>query len=198
MGFAKQWKGVNEYMIRSPGTFFSEYDERHGVGYPIAFMLASYIAVMLPVAALSVVLNITTPGDAAIGVVLFLLLGILAWVLGLVEALLAHLIVYLFGGRGLSKTLEAYAFPTVVRNVLWWLPLINLVLGFYGFYLQIRGLAAFHDISTGKAAVASILAALLYFIPVIVILAAVIAAFVLELGEPSGVQQPAMLLASVV
>ncbi|MFC4543906.1 YIP1 family protein [Halosolutus amylolyticus] len=192
MGFAKQWKGVNGYMIRDPGTFFTKYDESRGIGFPIAFMLVSFVAVMVPLAVLSAALNVTTPGDAAIGLVAFLALGVVFWVLGLVEALLAHGIVYLFGARGLAKTLEAYAFPTVVRYGLWWIPIVQLV-GLYGFYLQIKGMAEFHGISTGKAAIAGILASILYFLPVIVVLAAVIAAFVLDLGstaEPA----PAVLL----
>lgn len=189
MGFAKQWKGVTGYMLRNPGTFLTEYDETHGVGYPIAFMLVSYLAVMLPIAVLSAALNITAPGEAAIGLVGVLALGVVFWIMGLVETLFAHGIAYLFGARGVAKTLEAYAFPTVVRYGLWWVPLVNIGLGFYGLYLQIKGLAAFHDISTGKAAAAAILASVLYLLPGIVILAAVIATFVLDLGS-----QPAVLL----
>lgn len=190
MEFTKQWTGVNKYMIRSPRTFFTEYDETHGVGYPIAFMLASFVAVVLPLALLSAALNITTPVDAAVGLVAFLALGVVFWIVGLIEALLAHGIAYLFGARGIAKTFEAYAFPTIVRYGLWWIPIVNLV-GLYGFYLQIKGLSAFHDISTGKAAIAGILASVLYLLPVVVVLAAVIAAFVLDLGTAPG-PQPAM------
>ncbi|WP_265110180.1 YIP1 family protein [Halosolutus halophilus] len=192
MGFANQWKGVNRYMIRDPGVFFTEYDETHGIGYPIAFMLVSFVAVMVPLAVLSAVLNVTAPGEAAIGLVAFLVLGVVFWILGLIEALLAHAIAYLFGARGVARTLEAYAFPTVVRYGLWWIPLVNFV-GLYGFYLQIKGVAEFHDISTGKAAIAGLFASVLYFLPVIVVLAAVIATFVLDLGEPAN-PAPAMLL----
>lgn len=196
MGFGKEWMGVNGYMIKDPGTFFTEYDETHGIGYPVAFMLASFLAVMAPFALLSFVLNISTPSDAVLAVAAFFGFGVVAWFATLVEALLAHGIVYLFGARGLSKTLEAYAFPTAVRNALWWFPLVNLALGLYGFYLQVKGLAAFHGISTGKAAVAGILAAIFYLIPVAVVLAAVIGAFVLDMGQEPGtaVEQTAFLL----
>lgn len=196
MGFGKQWKGVNWYMVRDPGTFLSEYDETHGIGYPVAFMLVSYLAVMVPLGVLFVAFNITAPSEAATGLVAILLFGVAFWILGLVEALLAHLIVYLFGGRGVATTLEAYAFPTVVRYALWWFPLINLVPAIYGLFLQIRAMAEFHGISTGKAAIAAVLAAIFYFVPVIVVLAAVIGAFVLDLGQETGtvVEQTAFLI----
>ncbi|WP_226005489.1 YIP1 family protein [Natrinema salinisoli] len=197
MSLLNQWKGVNGYMINDPGTFFSEYNESHGIGYPIAFMLISYLAVMLPAAVLTAALNITAPGEAAIGVVIFLAFGIAYWILGLVEALLAHGVVYLFGARGIAKTFEAYAFPTVVRYGLWWFPLVNIALGFYGLYLQIKGLSTFHDISTGKAVIAAALPVVVFMLPGILVIAAVVATFVLDMGSQTGTQ-PAMLLFDVV
>ncbi len=159
-------------------------------------MLVSYLAVMLPLGVLFVLANITEPSQIAVGLAITLGLAVLYWALGLVEASLAHVVLYLFGARGLAKTFDAYAFPIVVRNGLWWIPLVNLLLGFYGLYLQIKGLAAFHDISTGKAAIAAILAPLLIFVPATVVIAAVIAAFVLDMGEPP--TQPAMLALELV
>ncbi|SDC78520.1 YIP1 family protein [Natrinema hispanicum] len=197
MGFAKQWKGVNGYMLRDPGTFFAEYDETHGIGYPVAFMLVSYFAVVVPLGLLMVVVNITDPIQIAAAVGVTLGFGIVFWVTGIVEALVAHGLAYLFGARGLTETLEAYAFPVVVRYCLWWIPLVNLGLGLYGLYLQIKGLAAFHDLSTGKAAIVALLASVLYLLPVFVVLAAVIGAFVLDLGsQPT--PQPAMLVLEVI
>lgn len=192
MGFAKQWKGVNSYIIREPGLFFEKYDETHGIGYPLAFMLASFLAVMVPLALLSTVVNITTPGEAAVGVVIFLALGVVLWVLAIVEALVAHGIASLLGARGVAKTFEAYAFPTIVRHGLWWIPLINIGVGIYGLILQIKALSSFHDISTGRAAIASLIALILY-LPVFVALLAVIATFVLDLGSQPD-PQPAVLL----
>jgi len=197
MKFTKQWTGVNRYMLRDPGTFFAEYDETHGIGYPIAFMLTSYFAVVVPLGLLIAVVNITNPTEIAAAVGITLGFGILFWVTGIVEALVAHGLAYLFGARGLTKTLEAYAFPVVVRYCLWWIPLVNLGLGLYGLYLQIKGLAAFHDLSTGKAATVALLASVLYLLPVFVVLAAVIAAFVLDLGSQPA-PQSAMLALEVV
>lgn len=200
MGFGTQWIGVNKYLITSPSTFFSEYDETHGIGYPLAFMLTSCLAIMVPLGLLGVIVNIAAPSEAALWFGIVLVFGILFWITGLVEALLAHGIAYFFGARGVSRTLEAYAFPTVVRYGLWWIPLLNIALNLYGLSLQIRGLAAFHDISTVKAAIAGILATIFYLVPVFVVLAAVIGAFVLDLGNApeSGIQQTAIVLETII
>lgn len=191
MGFAKQWKGVNAYMIRDPNRFFSNYNERHGVGYPLAFMLVSFVVAVLPVMGVLTVLNLTSPGEAALTIVAVLVLAVLFWIGAVVEALVAHLIASYFGTETVVLTLEAYAFPTLVRYGLWWFPIANLGLGLYGLYLQIKGLASFHDLSTGQAAVSGVLAALLSSLVVgvgTVLLAAVLGAFLLDLG---GGQPPA-------
>ncbi len=196
MGFVTQWKGINGYMLRDPGTFFAEYDESHGIGYSIAFMLLSFVVVMLPLALLSTVANISTPGEAAIGLAAFLLLGVLFWVLALVEALIAHGIASLLGADGVATTLEAYAFPTIVRYGLWWIPVVNIGLGIYGLYLQITGIAEFHDISTGRAAVAAVVA-LFVSVPSITILVAILAAFALDLGSTAGAQPAIVVVESL-
>lgn len=191
MGFATQWKGINGYLIRDPGTFLTEYDESHGIGYPIAFMLVSFVVVMLPLALLSTAANITAPSEAAIGLAVFLVFGVVFWILGMVEALIAHGIASLFGADEIATTFEAYAFPTIIRYGLWWIPIVNLI-GLYGFYLQIKGIAAFHGISTGKAAIAGVVAAFLST-PTIFVLVTILAAFVFDLGTTTGAQ-PAMVL----
>ncbi|ARS89497.1 YIP1 family protein [Natrarchaeobaculum aegyptiacum] len=186
MEFAKQWKGVNGYMIRDPDLFFDQYRERHGVGYPLAFMLVSFVVVVLPVMAIGTILNITSPMGALSVVVLSLGLALLFWLTTVIESLLAHAIASLFGTDRVVLTLEAYAFPTLIRYGLWWVPLVNIALGLYGLYLQIKGLAAFHSLSTGQAAIAAVVATLVagFVVPTGgVLLVAVLAAFVLDLGE---------------
>lgn len=189
MGFVKQWKGVNRYMLNEPGTFFDKYDEVHGIGYPLVFMLVSYLAVMVPIAVLSTLANISTPEEAAMGLVAFLIIGLIFWLLGVVEALIAHGVAMLFGARGVATSLEAYAFPTIVRFGLWWFPIVNVGLAFYGLFLQVKALATFHDLSGIKAGIAAAVAVLLY-LPAFVALVAVIATFLLDLGSTAGSAPP--------
>jgi len=188
MGFAKQWKGINGSMIRDPTGFLESYRERHGVGYPLAFMLVSVVVSMLPIIGITTALNITDPGIAVLAIGLVFGFAIVAWIASVLEALCAHAIASLFGGDGIVLTLEAYAFPLLVRYGLWWIPIVNIALGLYGLYLQIKGLATFHDLETGQAAIAAIVATVLVaiiFIPLIILGGAVIFAFIVDLGEPA-------------
>ncbi|SDQ28397.1 YIP1 family protein [Natronobacterium texcoconense] len=174
MGFVNQWKGINWSIVRDPHDFLAGYDQTNSAVFPIAFMLASFIAVMVPLGSLSVVLNITAPADAAVGFAAFLSIGIVLWLIALVEALLVHGIAYLAGARGLTTTLEAYAFPTLVRYAVWWIPLVNFAFGLYGLYLQMKGLASFHDIPMERAVVAVLFVPFLY---IVLFIAVFVAAF---------------------
>ena len=185
MGVISQWKGVSGYMLDDPNVLFAEYDETHGVGYPLTFLLLTYAVAMFPLVALSFLLNVSTPVDALLSAALIAGLGLLLWFATVVEALISHVIASLLGARGgVSTTLEAYAFPSIVRYGLWWVPIVNIGLGLYGLYLQIKGIAAFHDISTGRAALAA-LAGIVLYVPVVVLTLAVLVAFVSDLGGPT-------------
>ncbi|TYT60780.1 YIP1 family protein [Natrialba swarupiae] len=185
MGLAKQWKGVNGYMIKKPSTFFSAYDENHGIGYPLQFLLVTFAVAMAPVLLIGVLLNITSPTDAALVGAIVVVLGLVMWIGVVLEAVLAHAVASLFGASGLTYTLEAYAFPSLVRYGFWWFPLVNIVLAFYGLYLQIKALSAFHDISTGKATIAALVVPVIVF-PILAVglllILPILLAFVMDIG----------------
>ncbi|THE66078.1 hypothetical protein D8Y22_03905 [Salinadaptatus halalkaliphilus] len=172
-------------MIRKPDVFFSEYGERHGIGYPLQFLLVTVAVSIVPLLGVAVVLNSTSPLSAVFAAAFVVGIGFGLWVGIVLEGLLAHAIASLFGASGATQTLEAYAFPSLVRYGLWWFPIVNIVLGCYGLYLQIKGLSAFHDISMGNAAIAAVVAMVLVFgvlALVMPLVAAVLAAFVLDMG----------------
>ncbi|MFC3957077.1 hypothetical protein [Halovivax cerinus] len=181
MGFVKQWTGVNRYMLTKPGYFFDVYDERHGIGYPLVFMLTSLLAVMVPFGVVVTLVNITEPTQVLAGIAVMVFLGVVFWLASVVEVLIAHGILVLFGARGVATSLEAYAFPALIRYGLWWFPLVNLGIACYGLILQGKALSSFHDLSPIKVALAVIVAALLSG-PAFVVVVAVVAAFVLDLG----------------
>lgn len=187
-----QWRGVSKYMLSDPSTFFDHYEERHGLGYPLTYLLLTVLAVLVPSFLLVAALHATRPAlatdvtrDAAI------VLGVLAaslWALTIVEASVVHLVAFLFGARGYARSLEAYAFPAVVRYGLWWFPLVNVVLWFYGLSLQVRALANFHDVPAGRAAFAAVVGLAVY-LPLAAAVAAVVAGSVLGVeaaGLPDG------------
>lgn len=181
MNLTTRWKTVNGRMFRKPNAFIAEYDETHGISYPLQFILLTAVVAMTPLVLLTVTFNLSAPTEAAIGAAIFLGFSVVLWIQSIVEAMLVHAVVYLFGARNATTTLEAYAFPSLVRYGLWWFPIVNIGLGLYGWYLQIRALSTFHGLSTGKAALAALVGLLLY-LPVFVIIVAVVGAFVLDLG----------------
>lgn len=189
MAFRDHWVGVNRYMINEPGTFFEAYDEEHELRYPLVFMLVSFLAVVVPTAVLGILLNLSSPGTALASVFAFGVLGVIFWLITVVEGLLAHGVAMLFGARGVATSLEAYAFPTVVRYGLWWFPGVNVGLAIYGLVLQAKAFIAFHDLSPVKAGLAVVLAALLA-VPAFLLILAVFVVFVIDIG-PSGGAPPA-------
>lgn len=188
-----QWRGVSKYMLSQPATFFEHYDEEHGVGYPMAFLALSCVVVMVPFGILSVGSNAPDPAAMAGSAVVLVVFAVGLWLFTVIEAGVAHLLLVLLGASGYSRTLEAYAFPAVIRYAVWWFPLIGVVPGFVGLYLQARALSKFHDVSEVGAAAVVVLAVLLPFV-VLVVLAALISLFVLGLGTDSVPQAPAAAL----
>lgn len=184
MQLLTQWKGVSAYLLRDPATFYDHYDEVHGLGYPFLYLVLSSVVVVLPVTLIAVALNASTPTAAVGAAGAVLVLGAILALLTVLEAVVAHAVLALFGADGVSRSLEAYAFAFPIRYSLWWIPIVNVFPHFYGLYLQVRGLAKFHDVSEAGAAVAVVLGA---FSPILVLLAiAAFAAFVLGLGSSVG------------
>ena len=187
MSLLKQWTGVTKFMVSDPDTFIDQYDEDHGIGYPVKFLAVSVLATFLPLALLSALANISTPVEAVKGAAIIVgVLGGVALVAGIAEVLLAHGILKLLGAQnGMSSTFEAYTFPSILRFGLWWVPVVQLV-GLYGLYLQIKTLASFQNVSTGRSALALILASLLV-VPILLVAIAVIGAFVFGFSGGGGV-----------
>jgi len=185
MSLIGQWTGVTKFMITEPDAFIDQYDEDHGIGYPIKFVTLSVIAMALPITLLMVLANLSSPADLRAAAIIGAAIVLIGFVASIIEMLLVHGVVYALGGReGSVSTFEAYAFPSAVRFGLAWIPLLNLI-GLYGLYLQVKTLASFQGVSSGRSAVALLLAAFLV-LPTMVIAVAVIAAFFLELGGGGG------------
>lgn len=183
MSLLKQWVGVTKYMVSDSDTFVEQYDEDHGISYPIQFLAITAVAMALPLTLLMVLANPTSPEDLKAAAIIGVAAVIIGFVAAVAEALLLHGIVTLLGGRnGAVSTFEAYAFPSAIRYTLALIPPLNLIFGAYGLYLQIKTLASFQDISTGRSAVALIVAPLIV-VPISLVALGVLLMFVLELGS---------------
>jgi hypothetical protein len=104
---------------------------------------------------------------AVIPVVLF----VLVLVGGIIDAFIAglwiHLWVYIVGGRkGVGQTIKAVLYGATPYCLLGWIPIVNFIAEIWMIIVSILGVRQLHEISTGKAVIAVILAII---IPAIII-----------------------------
>lgn len=90
-----------------------------------------------------------------------------------------HLFVYLLGGRkGYLETVKALIFGSTPYMLIGWIPLIGIIIGgIWSLILSILGIRELHQISTGRAAGAVILAAII----IVIIIALIAAWFIISL-----------------
>jgi hypothetical protein len=100
---------------------------------------------------------------------------IMGYVIAVITALISyfigglwiHLWVYILGGRkGIPQTLKAYGYGQTPTLIFGWIPFIGGIFSIWSLIVYIIGIRELHEISTGKAVAAVLLA---IFIPVIII-----------------------------
>jgi len=98
--------------------------------------------------------------------------GIMAVIGGLIGifigSLWMHIWVYLCGGRkGVGQTIKAMAYGNTPSLLLGWIPFIGIIFAIWTLVVQIIGIRQLHEISTGRAVLAYIIAVII--IPAIII-----------------------------
>jgi len=119
-------------------------------------------------------LGIALPAAAGFGIIVFAILMIFVTLLALfIGAAWLHLWVYILGGRkGYTQTLKAIAYGDTPSLLLGWIPIIGIIGGIWSLILWILGIRELHEISTGRAALALILAIVVLLIIIIALAAA--------------------------
>jgi hypothetical protein len=108
----------------------------------VIFAVGSGITTYLTIQGLSGFLIIST----IVGTYILTVVGV---ILG---ALIIHIFVYLFGGRqGIEQTLKANMYAVTPSLLLGWIPLINIIAGFWALVLTIIGIRELQKMSTGRA-----------------------------------------------
>ena len=108
-----------------------------------------------------------TLGAGLAGVIYFIVMIVGGIVGTLIFSLWIHIWIYLVGGRkGLNQTIKAMMYGATPSLLLSWLPVINSIGVIWSIVLQIIGIKKLHEITTGRAVVAAILAIV---IPAIII-----------------------------
>lgn len=117
----------------------------------------------------------------------------------MISALILHIFVLLLGGeRGYSETfavLEYSSALTPITSLLSFIPLLgalaNLLVGIYTLYVEIKGIEVFQEMSTGRAAVAVILPAVIAVILLFVVIFAGMMAIFASQSSLGGITPPA-------
>jgi len=117
------------------------------------------------------------PLGAAMGPLLavgFFILVLVGGIIGVfIDGLWLHLWVYLVGGRnGIGETIKAVMYGATPSLILGWIPIVGSVAGIWALIVGIIGVRQLHELSTGKAVLAVIIA---IAIPLIVYIAIFVA-----------------------
>jgi len=115
----------------------------------------------------------------AVGFFIFVLVGGLIGVF--IDGLWLHLWVYVVGGRnGVGQTIKAVMYGATPSFLLGWIPIVGIIAGIWALIVGIIGVRQLHELSTGKAVLAVIIA---IAIPLIIYVA-IIAAFIATMPGP--------------
>lgn len=99
-----------------------------------------------------------------------------------------HIFVYIMGGRnGIGLTIKAVIYGYTPNLLLGWIPIVNFIAMIWTLILYVIGIREYHEISTGKAA----LAVLLPLILIIIFVTVIFSALLLGMGGgPSSFMMP--------
>ena len=179
MSFGEKVKG---FLVRPTETFGNVKDEAMGKGVKyyaiwllIYAILTAVIFALIFAAILSMFGDLTDiPGLGFLGAEIGVLIGVMLFVMIIVSGFIGlfiggawiHLWVWVFGGRnGYGQTVKAIAYGATPNFLLGWIPIINFITGIWSLVVSIIGVRELHEISTGRAVGAVIIALI---IPVII------------------------------
>lgn len=163
MSAVRRWSLTTKELLVSPGFFYENFNLRETYGFPLAYALVSAVTGGVVVGLLFVVASLVAgSGGPTAALVTGAVMGGGAFLVSVVGFLsrvaAAHAVVALTEGGPFARTLEAFAYPTVVTMVLGAVPIVGFVALLYGYYLQYRGLKSFQGLESGPAVGAILLA----------------------------------------
>jgi len=188
MSFGEKVKG---FLVSPTETFRNVKNEAMGEGVKyyaiwllIYAILTAVIFALIFAAILSMFGGLTDiPGlgwlGAGFGVLIAVMLVVMILIGGLIGLFIGgawiHLWVWLFGGRnGYGETIKALAYGATPEFLLGWIPIIGFIAGIWSLIVSIVGVRELHEISTGRAAGAVIIALIIPMIIFVAIFASVL------------------------
>ncbi len=183
---------IKGFLFRPSDTFDDSKDDTLGDAFKyyvvilaISAVLSAIIAAVAfsvivgmggPIAAVMIPFGAGTGALAAIGVFgVTIAVGIIGIFIG---GVWLHIWVYVVGGRnGLTQTIKAVTYGMTPSLLLGWIPIVSIIAGIWALIVEIIGIRQLHELSTGKAVLAVIIAII---IPAIII-GALLAAFIVSM-----------------
>ena len=176
------WEKTKGFLLSPTETFNKVKEEGWGgsIGFFAKWLIIFAILMAVIFGALFAVLwgffGAFIPVDVSLifgGVMAIMVIGMLIGVLvgGLIGILIGslwmHIWVYLLGGRkGVGQTIKAMAYGSTPSLLLGWIPFIGIIFAIWTLVVQIIGIRQLHELSTGRAALAYIIGAII--IPAII------------------------------
>ncbi len=175
------WEKTKGFLLSPTETFNSVKDEDWGgsISYFAKWLIIFGILIaVIIVVAFAVIWAFIAPflppempvdisGFLAFGVAIVAVIALIATIIGgligiLIGSLWMHIWVYIVGGRkGVGQTIKAMAYGNTPALLLGWIPFLGIIFSIWTWVVQIIGIRQLHEISTGRAALAYILGAII-------------------------------------
>ncbi len=174
--------------IASPGRQFERVRKHELADAMVYGLIGLFVYGLLTsmIAALSIASQ-PLPFSAGAGGFVFIIMLLAVWLGGflgtIIGSLWIHLWAYLFGARGLDKTIAIQFYANTPTYLLGWIPIVNFFTGIWSIVLLGIGLIKVHKLTTGQA-IGTILIAII--IPVIVVMVIVGLAFISAMSTLGG------------
>lgn len=183
-GWFKHWFRTGRRIVSHPKQFFQE--EEPTTDYWYAAQFASTSGAIAAILYLFLTILLTRPVLTAVGLgeettLLAILVGAILGYLWLafgtigfsITGVLIHVMLQLLGvDEDLHTTKDVTAYASAVGGFLGWIPIVSILAMPYLFYVQIRGVEGFHDVSFGTAFIAVLLPVIILSLGVIGLLGA--------------------------
>lgn len=181
------WEKTKGFLLSPTETFNSVKDEDWGgsISYFAKWLIIYAILITVIIAvAIAAIWAFITPflppdmpieigGFLALGTAVVAVIALISVIIGgligiLIGSLWMHIWVYIVGGRkGVGQTIKAMAYGNTPSLLLGWIPFLGIIFVIWTWVVQITGIRQLHEISTGRAALAYILGAII--IPAIIV-----------------------------
>ena len=159
-GFVNKVKG---FLLDPVGTFRASRDDPFGqvfIYYLVLLVIDSILSALVIAAGINVFMFTSIPGMPVPSPAIVFIGGIIGGLIGaFIGSLWLHLWVFVMGGRkGLEMTIKSVMYSSTPSLLLGWIPLISLIGAIWSFILGIYGIRELHEISTGRAIAAVVIA----------------------------------------